>query len=604
MESNLVSMAQEVSIKNPRKRLSDNFPVWVRVSWKKFIAPIMGNPQHQTIIPNTANHNAWVLGAQPDHSVIKTLQMENNNLRVHIVSMLADDERIITDKSQSDGISEIDRNTWLDHGVITVSGLNQTVDDMYEFQQKLYKKFDKADGKDGDVFYCHCMAGRSRSFVETMAFLYFHPDKTTLFDFEDPAWDDIKKKIPEDLQKRLQAAPTFSDIAEYVQLLRPKVKKFRTLDGDQAGLVGLMALSKASNENPSIKEQLSEIQPQENVSKLYKHLYREALDIGLILKAPLDASLRDQKDRKAQEDNLAQVYKAYQFGGVNLLAAMIVPKDAGKTDFDYERYNFGVLTAASPVAANQILEKNFFKNFENLSPSEQARLVILMKGLEERGCDLGKLYNPDYFALQVMKNVNELTVGDRVELLRCKILDLDYKDVVARVLKGNKIDRYNAGIQLAELYNIASSNKEEVGSVRKVIVDNKLSYVEQFNFVKRLHDLGSQDVHEYAKMVLNNYDNRWFPFFNNPVSSEQKKSLQEIINPKKEKIITKGEEVSEQDKTIKDEQGILKKLEEQPVASKVVNPHAGDLVRSKAMEAEKIPIKKDDAGDTPILRAH
>ena len=146
----MMPILKELMIENPRERLSDRFPVKFKVLWKKRFSPLMGNPYYHTIIPVTKNHAAWVLGAQPDEAAIKKLHAEHvgSEKKVNIVSMLADKERVITEKSsfvtqtKDRIIDDIFRMPWLDHGTIsTTTGLNQTAKSMEAFQDKLYEKF-------------------------------------------------------------------------------------------------------------------------------------------------------------------------------------------------------------------------------------------------------------------------------------------------------------------------------------------------------------------------------------------------------------------------------------------------------------------------------
>ena len=332
----------ELTIRNPHKQKADYIPVWIKIFWKTFINPTLGNPHHQVIIPETKLHSAWILGAQPSNYSIKNLLKERAGRTIRIVSMLTHPEQIIINQNPS---IKITRTPWHDHSTLNlITGKNQTVKKMIALQKNLYDDFIKKPTE--EIFYCHCMAGKARSFVETMAFIFFYTDKKELFDFKN--WPkEIIKKTPEDLQKRLRDNPSFSDIAEFVKLHRPQVKSLLKMDCDQAGLLGLMMLNKLAN-NPEIIENRDEAR-----------CYKDAQNIGLMLEAPLDLKFRDSEDRKQQEENLIKVHAAFQKRGINLLMAMIIPI--------YENID----------PANY--QNDFAKNLKKLPASQQARFAILNK---------------------------------------------------------------------------------------------------------------------------------------------------------------------------------------------------------------------------------
>jgi hypothetical protein len=404
---------------------------------------------------------------------------------------------------------------WFDHGTLSVTtGKNETVTSMREFQDPLYDQFLSKQ----ETFYCHCMAGRSRSFVETMAFIYFHPDKAKLFDFDNTGWNKILEKIPVDLQVRLKNNPSFSDIAEFITILRPNVKPFAKLDGDQAGLLGLMALSNIVTQNLTPLTQ----------NELLKH----ALDIGLMLKAPLDQSFRDEMDRYNQKKNFEEIFDAYSEAGLNILLAMLPDAPKESTNMrDSDRFEI---------------------RFRNLIPSEQARFAILMKELELTLAQRGEnhieypLELPDdanHYAIIALEKVEKFTAGDQVEFLRT-FASTDvassakfstYEGVAQKLVSGNSVDRYDAGTQLAELYSIAIKKNLNANTafVEKVIQSNKLPYIEQYKFLKKLietPDVDLEEVKKYANVVSTNYNNRWFKYFNNPLSSSEAKYAENLVN--------------------------------------------------------------------------
>lgn len=423
------SGSQEQDVKNPCAELPDIIPAWIKVFVKERVSK---TPHHHVIVPATTNHTAFILGAQPGKYSLRSLFRTWENKKIHIISMITDREKAIAIEEGNNTVEgvqiQLSRLHWLDHGTLkATTGLNQTVDEMLKFQKNLYKEFNSKKS----VFYCHCMAGRSRSFVETMAFLYFYPDKEKLFDFGDLAWQEIKEKIPEDLRTRLQDNPSFSDIAKFVEIQRPKVNPFAKLDNDQAGLLGLMAL-KQNVENPDIIR-----------NRELTRLYEDARNIGLMLIAPLDNGFRDPTDKAAQEKNLVEAYTTYQERGINLLTAMIVPID-------------------KPVS-HELKEKEFNIYFNKLQPSEQARFAILLNKLEQQhpALNLQPLQASIHYAQLAANKTKKLTAGDQIELLKTfgPISGLSYKDVAKKILKGSGVDQHNAEIQLAELCLVAKKKE-------------------------------------------------------------------------------------------------------------------------------------------------
>ncbi|MDR1057643.1 MAG: hypothetical protein LBL17_03705 [Coxiellaceae bacterium] len=461
-------MQQPLVIKNPRSRLSDFIPKKFKVWWKANISAIGGSPLYHTIIPATKNHYRLVLGAQPRKIDILRLSEEatecnrfpNRKAReVYIISMIPELENIFTDfmylsidssnkELQLDQMVKVcfHRKPWFDHGILNLDIKhgepirNQTVRSMREFQeggsqeQGLYQEFfiskeaqEKSQAihntlQNDRIFYCHCMAGKSRSFLEILAFLYFCPQKEKLFDYENWSSKDVERISARGLDKYLRDNPSCSEIAEFMKLQRPNIRTLINMDGDQSGLVGLMSLNKWAED--------LKVDPTIIKKRDVKRRFVDTQNIGLMLKAPLDLSFRDPVDRAEQEKNLMSVYQAYKNEGINLLIAMIVPLSRLVNPSDYE--------------------KNFELNFKKLHPSEQARFAILLQGLENNPTlDLRPLYIAEYYAKIAVKKSRKLTAGDQVELLKTfrDVLGLHYDDVIKKIESGNKIDRYNAEVQ-------------------------------------------------------------------------------------------------------------------------------------------------------------
>lgn len=495
---------------NPRRRLADYVPAWIKVFIKEKLSRA---PHHNLIIPATANHAAWFLGAQPGVNSIRSLHQEGGNKPIHLVSMLANFERAV-DLTSNPNIGTLTPIPWFDHGTLSLTtGQNETVAFMHNSQDELYQSF--FSNSEQETFYCHCMAGRSRSFVETMAFIYFYPDKAKLFDFDDAGWDEIRDKIPLDLQIRLHDNPSFSDIAEFVTILRPKVKSYAHLDDDQAGLLGLMALSNLMPKN------LQDLDHEE----LQKH----ALDIGMMLKAQLDQSLRNEVDRLEQKKNFEEVFDKYAAAGFNLLLEMLpaVPKET----------------------ANMRDSGRFEMRFRNLSASEQARFAILMKELEltlmqrepNLTYPLGLPDDANHYAIVALEKVGKFTAGDQLEFLKT-FASTDvaksakfptYESIAKKLVGGNLVDRYDAGNRLAELYFMALKDDHNMNFITRALRSNKMSYAEQYKFLKKLDEtpgVNIDEVRKYAGIISANYNNRWFKRFNSPLLSTEAEHVRRLVD--------------------------------------------------------------------------
>lgn len=463
---------------NPHEGLSDKIPWKAEAKemsdWGLGEYSPLGTP-YNTIIPATPNHGCWILGIllteDTFQNLPQNLQNDSSSATTHIVSMITDTE---VGNWYSNLNYPFHRLRWFDHGTINTDiGKNETVESMFNFQNELYKEFYTADPNVSNLFYCHCNAGRSRSVLETMAFIFFYPGKETLFDFN--SYKDKWKEInfgnnPENLKPRLLDNPSFTDINEFVRLQRPEAKELLELDGDQAGLVGLLSLSKWAMSPVLIKE------------RELARLYIDAEDIGLMLKAPLDSGFRDPADIEQQVENLVKVYNAFKERGINLFIAMIEHHEntyskLAKTMQD----EFNKLSASKQafvIHAN--LTVNFKNNFDALSASEQAHFAILMKRLEKK-CDLHSISTtPKEFAKTALEHDdNTITTGDQVELLRTfgnlaesQNYDSAAKEIAKKIISKPKIadnclvrnitpNNYNAGIQLAELYQIVEKKHKE-----------------------------------------------------------------------------------------------------------------------------------------------
>lgn len=524
------SQAREVVKSNPRYRLADissnvNFIRYLKLrkkeGWFKKKETLAN-----TIIPRTSNHGGWDLMAQPLEREMQRRRDENkdkNGAPVNVVrlSMLTDVEMV---EHPAENLNDLVRLRWFDHGTLDVTtGKNQTIREMREFQKNLYNKLQSTNAEGEADVCCHCMAGRSRSFFETIAYMYYHPRQQNLFDFSDPAWGPLKDKAREqalynlveekvktkiiasgklhpskkevkflvkkemknidgvlkieanlrvqNLLERLKNNPSVADIGEWTRLQRPKAKPLEELDGDQGGILGLISLDKMTQNDCQLIKERDAIR-----------LLRDAQNIGFSLVAPLDRAFRDEQDVQEQKEGFIKAYQAFQQRRANLLMAMVVPIKE-KVDDNYKNVD------------------NFKNTFAKLKPSEQVHFAILMKQLEDAGADLSPFAKGDakkYAEQAITKGIKKLTAGDEVELLRAFGAFpgmINYDSTVDKILgkglssKDKKVSQYNGGIQLAELAHIAYQRGIQLPFIEDVVKGNNLSSEEKKHFSVHLEEL-------------------------------------------------------------------------------------------------------------------
>ncbi len=589
-ELNAIKEKQEVVKSNPRSRKWPDLMSRAGTRWMKHLSRAELELKDE-IIPRTPKHGAWTLGAQLFDSRLKEMRTEVGKKGGHIVrlNMTTNDESSSVSGEEPE---DLVRLKWFDHTVLDVTtGKNQTIASMRAFQENLYGFLDKQ----ADV-YCHCMAGRSRSVLETESYMYFHPNQKELFDFDEspelwgPLWTEAKenlviekagvklslgeriklslqgksarerkkflytkaeKKLGKDfaaaedealkkiesLKGRLRVNPSFSDIAEFVKIRRPKAKAITELDGDQAGLVGLMVLSKMTDPNTLMIEGRSATKDGEDGKE---RLIRDAQDIGLMLSAPVDRAFRSEQDLTEHKNNFLKAYNAFQLQGVDLLMAMMVPVGKKANLENKLRVSY---------------EVDFESRFNKLKPSEQVRLLILIKGLmDQKDVNLpfqeGEGYVSHLLGEVMAKHAGELTAGDQVELFRTfgAVPKINYEQTVEKILAGSKLDRYNAGIQLAELVHVMGITLESAGIkpdaplIEKVVrgeeikvVDKsgkekayKLSPKEVVVFVNHLRELKGSSFGDYLeeKVKLDPAQFKaWFKSVKDALTPEEKEHL-------------------------------------------------------------------------------
>lgn len=512
---------------NPRFRIGDITSNNRLIRFFKLLSKVKDEKSlYNEIIPRTSNHGSFILGAQlTDKYLEKFRAKEENSSGVVQVSMVTDVE--FHGKNLQEG-DQLKRLKWFDHGILnTKTGFNQDVDGMIEFQQDLAKQnIDKN-------IYCHCMAGKSRSFFETIA--YLHVNSGQVFDFHEneQEWgkiltelegsyvkklilekrnldkkeqkeliralsgdtpsnlrlqselDKYKKlarKEVEELKIRLKDNPSVVDIAEFVRLRRPKTKPLNKLDGDQGSLLGLLALNQIASNLDYYKKKGTN----EEEGKLREKKFRDAQSLKFMLSAPLDVAYRKPEDLKKQKENFLKVYKDFleHDPAIDPLYAMICDNPNRQHD-DYSDSYWVVKQA-----------------WKDLKPGEQAKLAILLQEILNAKDDI-QFGNPfqstDALAFarnailksKETKSKLKISAGDKVELLRYfgfSLFKKNDKEIFAKefveeiindiLAKKNGVSRHKAGLQLAELVKVLDNSEDlkqeiEVSEIVELIRTDK-----------------------------------------------------------------------------------------------------------------------------------
>ncbi|MEI8054451.1 MAG: hypothetical protein WCH10_00400 [bacterium] len=550
-----------VEIENPRGMLSDKFNTKVKAQYKHYtffsflysvayqyftgkeIVGTIKAHSHDTIIKSKDGKPEEMLGAALPPAYEKELFKGKDTLR--ITEQTQGEKQELGDMldGTDDGgcVHMVIRMPMLDHGVIDEdTGKNIALEKLFgimrnikDAKEIIKKNAELKGGK--SLVYSNCMAGRSRSQIAVISDHYINgcdfsgDNAVTANDLKNGMgrWGRFKlllkgKKGTDALQEkavqlnyRLNNHPLPSDIAAHTRAKRSAAKEVSEMDGDQAGFLGLMALHKEA-EGLRPKEGTQVVMPDQETAK------RVARDIGLALRSPIDAGFRDKKDREEQEESLETIYKEYEKFDppINLLREMVVP--IGKISKNNE--------------PKKDKDKEFNEYFKKLPSSAQAHFVILANGLKEKGVsiDLPEDFSLEDHAKIAVKNSKnffaskkeKLTAGDQVELLRTfgEGCGLKFEDVAEKIATGSRMDKHNAGIQLAELFGavkgdnkIVEERKKELQSVVEKEL-KKLSHQEQYKFVVRLNELalpypkdvkpskriGALDVVSFSNEVLMN----------------------------------------------------------------------------------------------------
>jgi hypothetical protein len=304
------------------------------------------------------------------------------------------------------------------------------------------------------------MAGRSRSMEAVIACLYLDPEWLENARISDVANEALQENLGDVLKRHLDDpyGPLPSDIAEYVKLKRPEATALSKLGANRTGFLGLMTLNQEISKfrkEPLLIEKMPE-----------DRLKRVAQNIGLMLQAPLDIGFRDKKDINEQKEDFVEMYKIYankKGMSLNLLEQMLIPID--KDDMGYKQ------------------------NFEALSPSAKAHFAILAAKVGAGASKLPAPYStPELCALEALREVKKLSVGDQIELLRefGSKESFTFESVAKQIVSGSKLDKYHAGIQLSELYSIANKVHDEA-AMEKIsrLADSKLSKAEKKSYAQQ-----------------------------------------------------------------------------------------------------------------------
>ena len=209
-----------------------------------------------------------------------------------------------------------------------------------------------------------------------------------------------------------------------------------------------------------------------------------------------------------------------------------------------------MLPAAPQETANTLDSDRFEMRFRNLSASEQARFAILMKELEltltQRAPNHSEypLELPDdanHYAIIALENIGKFTAGDQLEFFKT-FASTDvaesakfptYEGIAKKLTGGNLVDRYDGGNRLAELYFMAIKDGYNTDFIAQALRSNKMSYVEQYKFLKKLDEtpgVNIDEVRKYAGIISANYNNRWFKRFNSPLLSTEAEHVRRLVD--------------------------------------------------------------------------
>ncbi len=283
-------------------RWYDRIPARLKISFKRWSGWITGSGCWQEIISAeprahsssdqtiaasaskltdhgiTGLRPAWCLGIQPDRVLLQQLTRQYGD-QLQLVSIITRSELLIDDQELARQWPGCDR--WLyalyDHSVCSPrDGINQS---LYAFQQQLAQIHQLWQASTKPVFYCHCMAGRGRSFLFLLAWMlyYYIPEHPELAD------------------------PNLSQLANFIQQRRPAAFGLQKLEGEQTGFAGLLALDWLV-QKPLIWWQ------QRDSARLQNDLQCA----GLALQATLDTTFRTASDLAAQQQQVGQLWQRAQ----------------------------------------------------------------------------------------------------------------------------------------------------------------------------------------------------------------------------------------------------------------------------------------------------
>lgn len=371
---------------SPCRKWYDRIPVILKAWFKQ------GKHHHSAIYDNYL-----ILGAVPTKTNIKNLNKYSKDGTI-IVSLLTNKEQKSTIYKNNPKVLFYNLPLF-DHSMIdATTGLNIT-----------YQKFKTAmleikQNANNRIIYFHCMAGKSRSQIATIAYLYFNGIP--------------KPKMP-------------SYIARYVKLKRKVVKDLERMEGDQPGFLGLMTL---------ITEE-QRIADNKSLLTCDQYCFSCAQNIGLVLKYPLDYGFRNDTDIEQQFESFKSIYNMFKAVDRDLLQDMLIGIDKDslgyKADFlalnARAKARFAIL--ASKVKATSIaLEcaKIALKQAKELSVGDQIEL------LREFGknAEIASLLNPN-------------AIKDRINLATTKS---PIRRLFNRIFRRSTLeDGYNSEIQLQQL---------------------------------------------------------------------------------------------------------------------------------------------------------
>lgn len=260
-------------------RWHDWIPVTIKVWAKHYLT--LPSRRYQVIVPGdpVTKQPCWMLGAQLDRALMHKLSEHGEH--VLLLSIMTRQELLVSAQELTEKWLNFKRwqCAWFDHSVCSpLDGRNQAV---VTFKQQLINVAQLWQQKNAEIFYCHCMAGRGRSFLFTMAWLMYHAEELGL-----------------SRQLTLPDWPNLQELAVFIKERRQIVFGLKYLEGEQLGFAGLLALDWLV-ERPITWWQARDPE----------RLRMDLRCAGLALQATLESAFRSSSDLKHQQEAVTKLLK-------------------------------------------------------------------------------------------------------------------------------------------------------------------------------------------------------------------------------------------------------------------------------------------------------